>query len=635
MALSGSGSTRNASWTPQTAVIFFTRGLTAIMKHVIPHLKLGLTLGLLVLALGLSADFQRIAAGVALFLLGMMMLEEGFKALGGSVLERLLARLTGTFSKAIGFGILTTSITQSSSLVSVISISFLSAGLITLQAGLGIIFGANLGTTTGAWLIAGIGLKVDIATYALPLLALGAVLMFQRSDGARGVGRLLIGIGLIFLGIAFIKDGFDAFSARFDLTRLALTGLAGLVVYTLVGASATIVMQSSHAAMLLVIAALSAGQISYDNALAVAIGANVGTTVTALIGAAQANFQGKRLALGHLIFNMVTAVAALVLIVPLRLVVEGLGTALGIGVEDAALRLALFHTLFNLLGLALMVPMRGRLLSYLEGRIAPPAPSTSKPRYITGELDAFPVTILTALQKEVLHLQGHVITLISTGLNLRMEDLMQSRDLALTVERAREPIKLDYERQYEEKVKALHAAIVAFCADRAAMALPARDRLRLQELREAANALVRAVKAIKHLRGNCARFTVLPHGDVTELYQVLRRDIAAILIALVRLTDAGPRDRSSLSLLEERRTLENQSRLLTQRLEGLLQTRRISAEDATSFLNDSGYAFDAMRALIAAAKNIFRPEDTAEAEIERLLEPDEDEIAPAGQGRVS
>ena len=590
-----------------------------------PHLKLVAMLAVLLAALGLSTDFQQIAAGVALFLLGMMMLEEGFKALGGSVLERLLARLTGTFSKAVGFGVLSTSITQSSSLVSVISISFLSAGLITLQAGLGIIFGANLGTTTGAWLIAGIGLRVDIASYAMPLLALGAVLMFQRSDGARGAGRVLIGVGLIFLGIAFIKDGFDAFSAQFDLTRLALTGLAGLVVYTLVGALATVVMQSSHAAMLLVIAALGAGQISYDNALAVAIGANVGTTVTALIGAAQANFQGKRLALGHLIFNGVTAATALVLIVPLGVLVDWLGGALGMGAGDVALRLALFHTIFNLLGLALMVPLRGRLLRYLERRIPAPAPSTSKPRYITGDVEAFPVAILTALRKEVLHLQDHVIALISTGLNLRMEDLMQSRDLALTVARAREPIKLDYERQYEEKVKTLHAAIVEFCADRAATSLPARDMLRLQELREAANALVRALKAVKHLRGNAERFTAEPHGDVTELYHVLRHELAQVMVAIARLDAAEAEDRSSLSILGEQEAMDAQNRHLTKRLEGLLQTRRISAEHATSFLNDSAYAFDAMRNMIAAAQKLYRPEDSAEAEIERLLEPDDND----------
>ena len=584
------------------------------------HLKLIILLAMLLAALGLSVDFQRIAAGIALFLLGMLMLEEGFKALGGSMLERLLARTTGTFPKAVSFGAIATSVTQSSSLVSVISISFLSAGLITLQAGLGIIFGANLGTTTGAWLIAGIGLKVDIAAYALPLLVMGTLLVFQTSSGVRGMGKVLTGIGLIFLGIAFIKDGFDAFSAQFDLTRLAVAGIAGLLVYTLVGALATVVMQSSHAAMLLVIAALGAGQISYDNALAVAIGANIGTTVTALIGATQANYQGKRLALGHLIFNLVTGATALVLIVPLRLLVDGLSDAIGIAPEDAALRLAMFHTLFNLLGLGLMVPLRARLLVYIERRIAAPVPSVSRPRYINADLGDFPVTQLTALEKEVQHLQDNTIALICTGLNLRLDDLRASRDLALTLERSRDPVQLDFERRYHEKVKSLHAAIIGFCAERSVAGLPPREMARLQELREAANGLVRALKAVAHMRKNTTRFTSQPQGEVSAFYDALRLAIAHALVAITALAETPPAQRVSLALLDELQALEADSRALTLRLERMLQTRQISAAHATSVLNDSAYAFDALRNLIEAARQLYRSADPGEAEIERILE---------------
>ena len=591
-----------------------------------PQLQLGLILGTLLLAFWFSADFQQIAAGVAIFLLGMVMLEDGFKALGGSVLERLLARATGTLPRAMGFGVLATAVTQSSSLVSVISISFLSAGLITLQAGMGIIFGANLGTTTGAWLIAGVGLKVDIARYAMPMLALGAVLMFQRGAGLRGAGQVVLGVGLIFLGIAFIKDGFDSFSARFDLTQLALSGLAGLAVYTLLGAAATVVMQSSHATMLLVITALATGQITYDNALAVAIGANIGTTVTALIGAASANYQGKRLALGHLIFNFATALAALVLIVPLRLTVDQISDLLGIGSDDFALRLAVFHTLFNLLGIAIMVPLMGRLLQFLERRIASPVPSISKPRYINADLGDFPATILTALGNELRHLQANAARLICEGLNLRLEDLTQSKDIAITVARSLDPIKLDFEQRYEDKVKSLHAAIVEFTAQKATLALPAAAVTRLQELRDAAGSLVRAVKAIKHMRDNTQRFTTVPHGEITQLYNNLRREIAQILVEIERVESTAPEARTSLWMEEERAALDHEARAAVLHVEGALQTRRISAADATSFLNDSGYAFEAMRALLDAAQLIYRPHDAAEAEIERLLELDEDDL---------
>ncbi len=603
------------------------------MTRYTPHLQLGVILGLLALGFWFSGDFQRIAAGVALFLLGMIMLEDGFRALGGATLERLLARATGSLPRAMGFGIVATTITQSSSLVSVISISFLSAGLISLPAGIGIIFGANLGTTTGAWLMAGPGVRVDIAGYALPMLVFGTVLVFQSGPALKGAGRALLGVGLIFLGIAFIKEGFDAASARFDLTQLALTGLVGLGVYTLIGAVATVVMQSSHASMLLVITALASGQITYENALAVAIGANIGTTVTAMIGAASANYQGRRLALAHLVFNIVTAGAALALIVPLRISVDWIGDLMGIGAQDFALRLALFHTIFNLLGIALMVPLIPRLVAWLEARIARPAETVSRPRYITAELGDFPAPVLSALRKELRHLQQNATALICAGLNLRLEDLRASRDLRTTVARAREPIAIDFEARYTDKVKTLHAAILDFAA-RKTTALPPGAARQVQELRDAANALVRAVKAAKHMRENTDAFTTSDQGVITALYDDLRLALARILVDIESLADTPAETGSVLWLQEARRGLDADLRGVTARIEQLLQQRTLSAGQATSFLNDSGYAVEAMRALLDAAERIYPPDNPAMAELEKLLalDDDDDEPAMAAQG---
>ena len=136
----------------------------------------------------LSPEFKEIAAGVAIFLFGMMSLEEGFKAFTGGVLEKLLNASTNKLWKSLGFGMIVTTFMQSSSLVSVITISFLSAGLIGLAPSLGIIFGSNIGTTTGAWLVAGVGLKVDIAAYALPMIVFGVILLFQRNQSLKGLG---------------------------------------------------------------------------------------------------------------------------------------------------------------------------------------------------------------------------------------------------------------------------------------------------------------------------------------------------------------------------------------------------------------------------------------------------------------
>ncbi|MGP9791197.1 Na/Pi cotransporter family protein [Roseinatronobacter sp. NSM] len=598
--------------------------MKALVLRYITSLRLALVLGVLVLAFALNADFQRIAAGVAVFLLGMMMLEDGFKALGGSLLERVLAHATGTLPRAMGFGVAATAITQSSSLVSVISISFLSAGLITLQAGIGIIFGANLGTTTGAWLIAGVGVKVDIAAYALPLLALGAVLLFQRGDRSRGAGRVLTGIGLLFLGIAFIKDGFEAYSAGFDLTRLALGGVVGLVVYTGLGALATVVMQSSHATMLLVITALATGQISYDNALAVAIGANIGTTITALIGAGSANYQGKRLALAHLIFNITTALVALVLIVPLRFAVDGISDLLGIGEGDFALRLAVFHTVFNLLGIGLMIPLIPRLIRLLERRIATPLPSVSRPQFIAAQLGDFPAPILTALQNELWHLYRNAAALICEGLNMRLEDLRASKDVPTTVSRSRDAIRVDFDSRYQDKIKPLHAAILDFAATKASLPLPKPAQTRLQELRDGANALVRAVKAAKHMRANVQRFTRDDAGAITVLYDGLRTEIGELFFEIERLERLPESQRSALTLLEERAVLGQTYATHAQRAERLLQARQITGANAASFLNDARYAQDLLLSLLDAAQACLRERDTALAEIERLLENPQD-----------
>ena len=211
-----------------------------------------------------STHFLTISCGVALFLFGMLNLETGFKGFSGGVLENILKKSTDKIWKSFTFGALSAAIMQSSSLVMLLSISFLSATLITLAAGIGIAIGANVGTTSGAWIIAGIGLKVNISAYAMPLLVFGAILIFQKSQNAKNIGSIISGIGFLFLGIGYMKDGFENFKEVIDLAQFALGGVRGLLLYILIGIIATAIMQSSHATLVIVITALSANQISYD-----------------------------------------------------------------------------------------------------------------------------------------------------------------------------------------------------------------------------------------------------------------------------------------------------------------------------------------------------------------------------------
>ena len=443
--------------TSSCAACFCHDGEPPMKKYYLP-----VAIGALIIAFWLKPEVQEIAAGVAIFLFGMLMLEDGFKLFGGGILERMLARATRSTPRSILFGIVSTTLLQSSSLVSVITISFLSAGLISLIGGVGIVFGANIGTTTGAWLVAGLGLKVNIAAYAMPMIAISIVLVFQKSKLLRGIGFALGGLGFLFLGIHHMKEGFEAFRDQIDLSRFALPGLVGLVVYTLIGMAATVIMQSSHATMVLIITALAAGQITYDNALALAIGANIGTTITAIIGALGANFQGKRLALAHLIFNVLTAAVALVFISPLREAVDWVSANVGIGADDFALKLAVFHTIFNVLGVALVVPFLRSLVAFLERRIVEPEPDVSRPHYLNEAVDEFPQTLESALRQEVMHLYENAVELILHGLNLHRHEIYAAEVIADTVRKSRKPIDLDIDEAYEHRIKTLYSAIVDY-----------------------------------------------------------------------------------------------------------------------------------------------------------------------------
>ncbi|MBY6163301.1 Na/Pi symporter [Mameliella alba] len=586
-------------------------------------------IGALLVVFWLSPDVQEIAAGVAIFLFGMLMLEEGFKLFGGGALERLLERATRSTARAVSFGVISTSLLQSSSLVSVITISFLSAGLVSLIGGVGIIFGANIGTTTGAWLVAGLGLKVNIAAYAMPMIALSILLVFQKSKALRGAGYALAGLGFLFLGIHHMKVGFDAFKDQIDLTRFALGGLLGLVVYSLIGTFATVVMQSSHATMVLLLTALAAGQISYDNGLALAIGANIGTTITAIIGSLGANFQGRRLALAHLVFNLLTAGVALLFIAPLRDMVDWISQMVGIADGDYAMKLAVFHSVFNLLGVMLMLPMLNRLIRFLEERIPEPMPDISRPQFLTKAVDSFPQTLEVALRKEVLHLYENAAELILHGLNLHRDDVFSGEEIGGVVRNSRAPIELDIDARYETRIKTLYAAIVEYTTRAGDKRLTHESAERIYALRDVASDIVRAVKSIKHLRKNVQRYTTRSQGAVTQLYDGLRAEIARITVEIRALQQADPEDRSALWLDQERAQIEDAARNTTERVDRMIRSGELSPTAATSFLNDSAYAYSAMRDLLAAARSLHLETEGALAEVERILSIDEDELDTA------
>ncbi len=188
-------------------------------------------------------------------------MEDGFKLFSGGTLEIVLQKFTKNLYTSIFTGFLTTSIVQSSSLISVIVISFLSVELISLTQGMAIVFGANLGSTTTAWIVSALGLKIKISMYAMPMIIFGVIFRFSKNNTYIGFGNILLGLGFIFLGISYMKDGFDTLRSAIDLASYSIGGTTGILLYILIGAFATVVIQSSSATMAIIITALAGGNI--------------------------------------------------------------------------------------------------------------------------------------------------------------------------------------------------------------------------------------------------------------------------------------------------------------------------------------------------------------------------------------
>ncbi|CCQ74161.1 Conserved protein of unknown function. Containing Na+/Pi-cotransporter domain [Magnetospira sp. QH-2] len=514
---------------------------------------------------------------------------------------------------------------QSSSLVSVITISFLSAGLIGLTSGIGIIFGANIGTTTGAWLVAGFGLKVKISAYAMPMLVFGIILVFQRSRSLKGIGYILAGLGFLFLGIHHMKEGFEAFRHTIDLSSFAIEGYAGLLIYTGIGIAATVIMQSSHATLVLILTALSAQQISYENALALAIGANIGTTITAIIGAMSANYQGKRLAGAHLMFNLVTGMVAIIFIHQLVIAVEFVANNVGIREDDYSLKLAVFHTIFNLLGVIIMVPLIGKMVAFLEKSITAPEQTVVQPRYLNESVEDFPETMLEAVRNEAMHLYDNAFEIMAHGLNLHRHDILSDVDLEKKLSSSREVIDIEIDDVYLTKVKALYSAIIDFIS-RTQTRLPNEYGNELFELRHVCGTIVQSVKEVKHLRKNMSAYANSDNEFIRREYNGIRIQIAELLRMIQQLRDGQNEDVDSLDLDEFKVAIAEENIVVNGTLDGLIRDGRITSGMGSSLINDMSYAKTIIWNLADLADSLFGKDSLDQREAKLLVSLDQEEV---------
>jgi len=560
-----------------------------------------------------NPNFKTISAGVAILLFGMIMLEDGFRVFTKGPLQKLLKKATNKLYKSIPVGAFVTAILNSSSLVSVITISFISAGLISLVEGIGLIFGANIGSTATAWLVAGFGLKINIAALSMPMLVFGLLFAFQKKETYKGIGNVLAGLGFFFLGIHFMKEGFDVFSSQIDLTQYAVKGFLGVLIYTALGIIITTILQSSGATLAIILTALAAGQITYENALALAIGANIGTTITAILGAISSNIAGKRLAIAHVIFNVVTAIIAMVFLNPLSLLVNFISDIVGISPTDYTLKLSLFHTIFNVLGVLVMIPfiykLEKFLVKYFKEKVVK---DIDEPKYLNEAVLEFPAATIFALTEESKYLYKNAIfEIVSHGLNIHRDDIKSTKKVSEIIKNSNKDLQVDVENLYYKKVKTIYGTILKYASTaQKTMKLTELQNNKLTEIKIANRKMVESIKDVKELNKNVGKALNQENQYLFLEYNNFRKKVIKVLrvIYLFRTQDNTTKYAEKLAQLKKEAKENNKKS--NKAIDKLIREDLITVEMASSLFNDYANVNDMIKKLIEVAELLYNEKDS-------------------------
>lgn len=336
-----------------------------------------------------------IVGGIGVFLLGMMIMTDGLKVLAGARISQWLAdRTTSPWSGAMT-GAIGTAILQSSSATTVAAVGFVGAGLLTFSQSLGIIFGANIGTTITGWMVALLGFKLSLGSLLLPLVFIGVMMRLFAGPRSAQVGFAMAGFGLVFLGIDLLQQSAGSYSEAINLQAFAADSWLGRIKLVLIGVLITVLTQSSSAGVATTLVAIHAGVITFEQGAALVIGMDVGTTFTAAIATIGASSSARRTGFSHVIYNCFTAAGALILITPF-IQLWPLITQAPI-LANPEIGLVAFHSTFNLLGALLVLPFAARFASLMEWLV--PETGSTADRYLDWTLLKEPAVALLSARE--------------------------------------------------------------------------------------------------------------------------------------------------------------------------------------------------------------------------------------------
>ena len=558
-----------------------------------------------------NAGFLTICTGVCMFLFAMVLLSESFKILSGGFLNEFLDRVAGKNWKSFTFGFTLSTLLQSSGLVTIIAISFLSAGLLSLSSGVAMIYGVNLSTACSAWILGYLGVKSKIALLAMPFIIFGVVLYLNKKKQVRGAGLFLLSLGLLFLGISWMKDGFVYFKETIDISQYQISGFKGLLVYTVVGFAVTCVTQSSHATLTLAIAALTVNQITYENSIGIAIGASIGSTMLTVIGALNSNIEGKKIAVTHVFFNVFAAILAIVFIKYYGMATDWIAPMIGISLDDYVFRLAIFMTIFNVVATVILTPFISQMCTFLNRYVVSSnkGGDVERAKYLSESAIEFSGSALKTLNQETRRLMQNSMDIISRMICIRPEDIDSLSAASTIVPQRDEPIEEDFNELYQKHFKGIYSDIIDFAVRANSVEKEHKHATEFMDIRRANLFMAAALKDTQQLNTNVMKYAFANDPNVKSEYSHIRRNMLRMLRLVKRLLQAQTAEEVQMIKAELDKNKMKFDAVSSNSLDSLIRNKLITDSVATSIMNDNALSLSIAKSLRHAAEIISGNED--------------------------
>lgn len=456
-------------------------------------------------------NIWQILAGIGLFLFGMQLMETAIRHLAGRSFKVFLKRQTAQPLRAVIAGLLVTALLQSSSIVNLLVLAFVGAGILTMRNAMAVILGSNLGSTVYNWIVVYLGFKFDIQSFAFPMMAIGAIgiIFFQSNKKVMHWSHLGFGISLLFLGLSNIKGGVETLVTTVDLSFF---NEYGNVVFVLIGFVITAIVQSSATTVVITLTALNAGILSFDAAACLVIGSEVGTSVKTILGSIGTVPDKKRVALGNFLQNITSSGVALLLLTPLIFLIQS-----KMGIKDPLVALVTFQSLINLIGIIIFFPLLPLFSGWLEKQFTHEEQRTSK--YINKLLLDEPEVAIAALEKEGKRLLWNIAELNRKGLEINPESASSENEISHIRDKS-------YSEHYE-MVKHLNGEIIDFCLELQNKEASEEYKNRIQDLMEMFHQTMNAAKSVKDIRHNIKELRDSADDLLHNVYKEIRKSESA------------------------------------------------------------------------------------------------------------